>query len=167
MTDPLDAAALFRRLHEAGVVYVVIGGFAVIAHGVQRFTNDLDITPAPDRHNLTRLAQLLKELDGRQLGVGDFELDEFPGDPTDAADLAAGGNFRLSTSVGALDIMQWVPGIPDDHAYPVLAPDAVTGRVHGVPVAVCSLQHLQLMKRAAGRPQDLLDLEDLETGHQR
>jgi len=44
----LHAGALLRRLHDAGIDYVVVGGLAVIAHGVQRFTNDLDICPAPD-----------------------------------------------------------------------------------------------------------------------
>ncbi len=36
MTSGFDAAELFARLHEAGVRYVVIGGFAVIAYGAQR-----------------------------------------------------------------------------------------------------------------------------------
>lgn len=164
MSDPLDAAELFRRLHEAGVRYVVVGGFAVLAHGVQRFTKDLDITPARDRDNLTRLAGLLEEIGTQQLGVGEFEPDEFPYDPTDPDDLAR-GNFRLATSLGALDIMLWLPGISDEEAYSVLAPDAVMGEVGGVPVAVCSLEHLRVMKRAAGRPQDLRDLEDLDTAY--
>ncbi len=47
-----DAGALLRRLHEAGIEYVVIGGLGVIAPGVQRFTNDLDICPAPAPANL-------------------------------------------------------------------------------------------------------------------
>jgi hypothetical protein len=45
-------------------------------------------------------------LDARQLGIGDFEPDEFPFDPTRAEDLERGANFRLETSLGDLDIMQ-------------------------------------------------------------
>ena len=49
MTAPLDAAELFRRLADARIQYVVIGGFAVIAHGVIRATKDLDVCPTPAR----------------------------------------------------------------------------------------------------------------------
>ena len=42
---PLAAVSLLHDLHEAGVDHVVIGGFAVIAHGVVRTTTDLDICP--------------------------------------------------------------------------------------------------------------------------
>ena len=145
--------------------HVVIGGFAVIAHGVQRFTKDLDICPAPGPDNLSRLAALVRDLGGEQVGVEDFEVDEFPFDPANPEDLARGGNFRLVTPLGVLDIMQWLPGIEADHAYPVLAPDAVTGEVFKIPVRVCSLQHLRVMKQAAGRPQDQKDLEDLSLAH--
>lgn len=160
----LDPAELFRRLHEAGVHYVVVGGFAVIAHGVQRSTKDLDICPDPNPANLARLASLLAELDARHADAGDFAQEEFPYDPTDPAQLAEGGNFRLETSLGSLDLMQWISGIRGDLAYPDLARDALTADVHGVPVTVCSHAHLVAMKRAADRPQDRADLDQLARG---
>ncbi len=160
-----DAGALMRRLHEAGVEYVVIGGFAVIAHGGRRLTNDLDICPAPDPANLERLARLLQDVDARQLGLGDFDESEFPFDPRRPEELAEGGNFRLLTTEGILDVMQWVPGISDEHAYSGLVADAVDGAAFGVPLKVSSLEHLRAMKRAAGRPQDQQDLIDLDTAH--
>ncbi len=165
MTAGLDAAALFRRLHEAGVEHVVIGGFAVIAHGVIRGTKDLDICPDPAPASLERLAGLLVDLDARQVGVGDFDQREMPFDPRSPGDLAEGGNFLVETRLGRLDVMQWVAGIDADSAYRVLVADAVEGLVHGTPVKVCSLQHLRLMKRTAGRGQDLQDLRDLAIAH--
>lgn len=156
-----DPAALFRRLHGAGVRYVVVGGFAVIAHGVQRSTKDLDICPEPDPANLARLASLLAELDVRHADAGDFAQEEFPYDPTDPAQLAEGGNFRLETSLGSLDPMRWISGIPGDLAFPALARDALTADVNGVPVTVCSHAHLVAMKEAAGRDEDLVDLKRL------
>ncbi len=62
---------------------------------------------------------------------------------------------------GRLDVMQWVPGIDADRAYDVLAPDAIAVPFRGVVVRICSLAHLRQMKEAAGRPQDLVDLENL------
>jgi hypothetical protein len=76
-------------------------------------------------------------------------------------DLAAGGNFRLETSLGVLDVMQWVPGIDADRAYDRLRPGSREAIAFGIPIRVCSLSDLRAMKRAAGRPQDLQDLADL------
>jgi hypothetical protein len=61
--------------------------------------------------------------------------------------------------------MQWIPGVQGEHAYPVLAPEAIVGDFDGIPVAVCSIEHLRLMKRAAGRPVDMQDLSRLELAH--
>ncbi|MGI8730015.1 MAG: hypothetical protein ACR2LK_08525 [Solirubrobacteraceae bacterium] len=154
-----------RALSSAGVQHVVIGGFAVISHGVGRTTKDLDVVPDPDPSNLERLARCLSDLDAVQIGVGDFEEAEMPFDPTSAGDLAQGGNFRLESSAGALDVMQWVSGIDSDHAYAQLVNEAVAAEVEGIAVRICSLHHLRAMKRAAGRPQDLKDLADLAIAH--
>jgi hypothetical protein len=161
LTESLDAAALFRRLHDAEVRYVVVGGFAVIAHGFQRFTKDLDVCPDPAPDNLMRLASMLADLGARHAGLGDFGPEEFPFDPTDPGQLAEGGNFRLETPLGDLDVMQWIPGVPGDLAYDHLVRGALTAPVHGIPVAVCSLRDLLEMKRIADRPQDRIDLERL------
>ncbi len=161
----IDPEALLRRFAEGRLRYVVIGGIAVNAHGVLRSTKDVDICPDPDRGNLERLASILRDLDAVQLGMEDFEDAEMPFDPTSADDLAQGGNFRLTTSLGNLDIMQWIAGIPGDLAYPALASDLEIVELPGLDVPVCSLAKLRAMKRAAGRPQDLQDLADLAIAH--
>jgi hypothetical protein len=162
VTRGYDPQRLFERLHAAGVRYVIIGGWAVNAHGHRRFTGDVDICPDPAFDNLSRLADLLAGLNAQQLGVEGFEPDELPGDPTQAASLAEGGNFRTETDDGILDIMQWVSGDDRELGYDQLAGDAIHAAVFGTPVAVCSLSALLEMKRAAGRPQDLEDLNALQ-----
>jgi hypothetical protein len=115
--------------------------------------------------------ELLRQLHGRlgvrQLGVGDdgFSADELPFNPTRAEDLAEGGNFRLETPLGVLDVMQWIPGIEADSAYATLEADARPAQAFGIEIQVCSLAALRLMKRAAARPQDLQDLADLDAAH--
>lgn len=64
MTDVLNPEPLLRALHEAGVKHIIIGGFAVNAHGVIRPAKDLDIVPDPDPANLRSLAALLADLGG-------------------------------------------------------------------------------------------------------
>jgi len=160
-----DPEALLGRLIDEAVEFVVIGGVAVAFHGVIRATKDLDICPEPSPGNYARLASLLLALDVAQAGSDEFAAAEFPHDPTDPAQLAQGGNFQLTTALGALDVMQWVPGIDSDHAHPFLSPDAIEVAWRGRPLQICSLEHLRLMKRTAGRAQDLQDLRDLAIVH--
>ncbi len=158
MFEPDD---LLLTLTNAQVEFIVIGGIAVGVHGFVRATKDLDIVPDPAPENLARLAGALVEIGAQPVGVGDFSPEEFPYDPTDPLQLAEGANFRLETSHGPLDIMQWVPGIQTDLAYSELAPKAVAVTFRDTQIRVCALDHLRAMKRAAGRPQDLEDLKRL------
>ena len=111
MTEVLNPEPLLRALHEADVRHIIIGGFAVNAHGVIRPSKDLDIVPDPEPANLRRLASLLRDLEARHVGLEDFRAEEFPFEPTSPEDLAAGANFRLETRLGDLDVMQWSPGL--------------------------------------------------------
>jgi hypothetical protein len=153
--------ALLLALNAAGVDFIVIGGVAVGVHGFARATKDLDIVPEPSPENMQRLASLLRDLDAQHAGLADFSPEEFPFDPTDPAQLAEGANFRLETSLGPIDIMQWVAGVDTENAYTELEPAAVRVTFRGNEVRVCGLEHLRAMKRAAGRPRDIEDLHAL------
>jgi hypothetical protein len=159
--EALDPEPLLRFLHEQRVEHILIGGVAVAAHGYRRPSKDLDIVPAPNVQNLERLAHALLALHARPAELGDFEPDEFPADATDLDDLALGGNFRLETDLGSLDVMQWISGVEADDLYRELDHEALTFQLDDVPVRYCSLRHLRAMKTAAGRPRDLDDLEHL------
>lgn len=152
---------LVGALNHHDVRFIIIDGMAVAAHGFVRATKDLDIVPASDRANLVRLAAALRQVSAEIYGTGDFDASEFPYDPLDPDDLAAGGNFVLQTDAGRLDVMQWIPGIDADVAYDRLSSGAIDADILGHPVRVCSLEDLCVMKRTAGRPQDLEDLRHL------
>jgi predicted nucleotidyltransferase len=161
MAEALDPIPLLRFLEERNVEHIVIGGFAVNAHGFIRPSKDLDIVPNPSRENLGRLATALRDLNARHAEGEDFDEGEFPLDPTSVDDLSQGGNFRLETERGELDIMQWIAGLDVDDPYAELVDRAIEGEPDGVRVRICSLAHLRAMKQAAGRPRDLDDLEHL------
>jgi hypothetical protein len=163
MPAALDPVPLLKHLHEHGVEHIVIGGLAVSAHGHVRPSKDLDIVPNPARENLERLVAALAEANAVDAEVSDFDPAEVPMSAMRIEDLSQGGNFRLVTDLGDLDLFQWASGIEADDLYAELDQEALHGSVEGVPVRVCGLEHLRAMKRAAGRPQDLADLERLET----
>lgn len=152
---------LLLTLIAADVDFIIIGGVAVGVHGHVRATNDLDIVPDPAPENLARLAGVLAHLGVEHAGAGDFDQQEFPFDATDPLQLAEGGNFRLETPLGPLDILQWVPGIEVESAYAHLAANSITVDFRGRQVRACGLADLRLMKRTAGRPRDLEDLQQL------
>lgn len=122
MPDALDPVPLLKHLHGHGVEYVVIGGLAVSAHGHVRPSKDLDIVPGSSHENLARLAAALVEAGAVDAEVSDFEPDELPMSATRVEDLAQGGNFRLLTSLGDLDVFQWVSRIEADDLYAELHP---------------------------------------------
>ncbi|HTA16107.1 MAG TPA: DUF6036 family nucleotidyltransferase [Solirubrobacteraceae bacterium] len=154
----LDPERLLSTLQEHSVEFVVVGGFSLAAHGVVRGTKDLDIAPGQDQGNLKRLASALAALEAR-IDLGDIDPDEL-GIALSRDDLAQGGNFRLLTICGRLDVMQSIDGVRD---YTELSRRSVEVSVPGVPEPVwfAGYESLITMKSAAGRDQDLIDIADL------
>lgn len=76
-----------------------------------------------------------------------------------ASALADGEQVAIETDLGRLDVVQGLDGVP---SYGDLRSRASEAEILGVPVAVCSLDDLKAMKKAAGRTRDLADLEDLD-----
>lgn len=159
LPEVLDPRALFAGLAEAEIDYILIGGFAVAAHGHIRSSEDLDICPDPDPANLKRLAGFLAEVDARNIDADDFGAAELV--PHDLDGLRGGGNFRLRTSLGKFDVMQYLEPFEDD-AWRTLSKNAEAREVFGHRILVCGYEDLIEMKTAAGRPKDLSDIADLK-----
>jgi hypothetical protein len=105
----------------------------------------------------TSSATVVRAIAGRQIGV---DTEFLPHQP-DTAGLAAGGSFQLATSHGQLDILQEGGAIPP---YAELAGSALETEYEGLRIRYCSREHLIEMKRAARRPLDLRDLDELGAG---
>jgi predicted nucleotidyltransferase len=150
--------ALLERLVEADIRFVLIGGLAVGAWGYVRGTKDVDLVPDPAEENLNRLAELLRELDGK-VEVEDRLL------TPDAISifLRTGDRTLVATELGPVDVLQGLPQVPPFEVLDAQATDVDLG---GLRVRVCSLEHLLEMKRASDRPRDRDDLESLETAQQ-
>src|SRR5438477_461738 len=57
-----DVIAVARYLSEAGVEYALVGGYAIAAHGFNRFSEDVDILVNPSRENTARWIAALSRL---------------------------------------------------------------------------------------------------------
>jgi Nucleotidyl transferase AbiEii toxin, Type IV TA system len=155
----LALSRLLRRLVQAEVDFVVVGGVAVVVQASPRFTADLDICYATEQANLDRLGAALVEL-GAQLRGIDADLPFAP----DGQTLRRTRTLTLTTRYGDLDLLVDPDGAP---GYATLRRNASRIELDGVTVLVASIDDLLAMKRAAGRPQDLIDVESLEIARRR
>ena len=148
-----DPLRLFRELNADGVRYVVIGAFAGRLLGSPTLTRDLDVCHAIDSGNLEALATVLRRLKARLRG-GDrpvpFRID--------ARSLAVIQSLTLTTDAGDLDLLAVPAGT---QGFEDLARTAEPTDIDGLTVLVASIDDLIRMKRAAGRPKDLIELEVL------
>lgn len=153
----LELESLLDALADHEVEYLVVGGFAVSAHGFPRATKDIDICPEPSDANLKRLAAALAELDAEAIGLEEFDLEpDFEG-------LKLGGNWILMTKHGRLDVMQHLKGLGQDGGgWKELRPHAEKRGFLGHETLFCSYEDLIKMKTAAGRDQDKVDVRTLK-----
>jgi hypothetical protein len=152
---------VFGSLQRAQVRFLVVGGVAVVAHGVIRYTNDLDLVFAFDEDNLRKGVQALEEL-GFKASI-----------PITAAAFADPENRRRWAHEKNMLVFQMALFAEDDLPIDIfieppfdfeqeyvnashceLAPDLF--------VPVVSVDRLIAMKRQAGRPRDLEDVANLE-----
>lgn len=143
---------ILEDLNRVGVRYVLIGGIALIRHGVIRATRDVDAVFDPDPQNLDRIQALVTE----------WGATRPDGSPVQAESISSNRSIHLSMSYGDLDLVsEKIAGIP----FSDLFARAEVKKVDGVEAPICSLEDLVAMKRAVGRDRDLVDLADLEAAH--
>lgn len=150
---PFDPIRAFQTLVRHRVRFVVIGGFAGRLWGSTTMTNDLDICYAKDGKNLRALAEALRELEASLRGAPDG----LPFRPN-AETLARGDHFTFTTNAGNLDCLATPAG---SRGFSELIAGATRMKLDAVEVPVAALDDLIRLKRAAGRPKDLVEVEIL------
>jgi hypothetical protein len=153
--------AIVSTLNSAGVEYLIVGGLAVNAHGFVRLTRDIDIVARLTPENASRSLGALLNL-GYRMSI--------PEKPEGFADAATRQRWRDEKQMIVLKLWS------DEHRrtpvdlfvnepFPVaeeLARCVFLEISPGIRAPVVSLETLLEMKRAVGRPQDLIDVEELE-----
>lgn len=70
-----DFKEFAESLNARGVEYLVVGGYALAAHGHPRYTGDIDFWVGPSADNLARPLDALKDFGFASLGLGVSDFD--------------------------------------------------------------------------------------------
>lgn len=139
-----DLKSLVRSLDANGVEYLLIGGFALAAHGYQRATTDIDLMVASTVEAGSRMKAALMVLPDQ--AAKDLEPEWF----------TEGENIRVGDDI-IVDIMLNANG----QTYDTLKHYAQIVEVEGVPIRTVSLDGLLLTKRTM-RDKDRMDCVVIE-----
>jgi hypothetical protein len=128
------------------VRFLIVGGYAVAAHGHPRFTKDLDVWVWLDEQNANRLVSALEDFGFGSLGL------------TPADFLEEGVVVQLGYPPKRIDILTQVDGVQFDPCWE----RHVEVEIGGQRVPFLSANDLLANKKAAGRPQDMADVSVIE-----
>jgi len=140
-----DFVDLLGAFASCGVEYLVVGGYAVAFHARPRATKDIDLWIATGADNLRKTARAL-----RQFGAPAVVIEALRSStPNDV--------IWMGQPPRRVDILQHVDGVEFSSCYE----RRIRTTWDGVEAVIIGLDDLLASKRAAGRPQDLLDVAEL------
>lgn len=142
-----DYKEMLQALADEKVRFLLVGAYALAAHGYLRATMDIDIWVMPSPWNADAVLRAL-----RRFGAPLHDLT--------AADLQADGTvFQIGVAPRRIDIITTASGLHFEETFE----RSLTVDIEGIEVHVPSLDDLIRNKRTAGRTKDLADAEALET----
>lgn len=145
-----DLAGVVADANAAGLDYVVIGGFAVIAHGYFRATKDSDLLVPDGSETDEAILRFLDRTGATRLSDGKVLTKD---------EVAGAHHLRVDSRHGVIDIMRG--GLPPLD-YETVAASAEEGTWRDSRFRVAALRSVVGFKRLANRSQDRVDLERLE-----
>jgi len=131
------------------VKYLIIGAYAVAVHAQPRATKDLDILVKADQQNARAVFAALAEFGAPLTGLTSADFEE------------PGPFFRMGREPVGVDILTAIPGVEFDTAW-ARRVEEVFDEQTNLRANFISREDLLAAKRAAGRPQDLADIEAIE-----
>ncbi len=144
---------LLAKLADAGLEFVIVGGYAAVTHGSAYITRDVDICIVFSTENVARLRAALRDFHPfhRMTPQRLSFLEYPPGDqPLD--------NLYLQTDLGMVDVLSTVLGVGD---FKRLEKNSEELEVDGYRYRVISIEDLIQAKEAMGRDKDLLTAKEL------
>ncbi|MDH3601571.1 MAG: hypothetical protein OEU26_18315 [Candidatus Tectomicrobia bacterium] len=146
MLNP-DFRDMLSALCAEDVEFLLVGAYALAAHGYPRATGDMDIWIRCSDENTRRIWQALQRFGAP---LADLTLDDLKTPDT---------VFQIGVAPRRIDILTSIDGVEFDEAWPQRRIIEVEGQTF----AVISRDHLLQNKKASGRPKDLADVTWLES----
>ena len=146
MATNRDFNDLFCAFNAHDVRYLVVGAYAVTFHARPRFTQDLDLWVDPEPENSHRVLAALASFGAPVRDLSAMQL------------ARPGLVVQLGVAPNRIDVLTGVEGLSFSEAWPA----RVAANYSGILIHVIGREHLIRNKRALGRPQDLLDVQELE-----
>jgi hypothetical protein len=140
-----DFRDMLQALNDADADFLVVGAYAVAAHGHPRATGDLDIWVRADVENAPKVIVALSAFGA-------------PMDQISEQDFASPSVvFQIGVPPGRIDILTDVSGVEFRTAWE----SRMSITIDGISFPVLGRADLVANKRASGRPKDLADLDAL------
>lgn len=140
-----DFRDMLLALSAEGAEFLVVGAYAMGAHGVPRATGDMDMWVGPAGDNPERVWRALAAFGAP---LEDLQLEDLR-----RADLV----FQIGVAPQRIDIITSITAVTFAEAYS----ERLTVELEGISIPVLARAHLLRNKRAVGRPKDLADLDAL------
>ena len=148
-----DLQRLLQRLDDAGIEFVLVGGYAAMLHGSSLLTRDVDVCAVLSAANIEKLRDAFREL--HPVHRSSSPQRSFLDEPERGVAL---DNLYLNTDLGTLDLLGRITGVGE---YERVARDAVEVELFGRRVRAISLDDLIAAKEALGRDKDLIAAKEL------
>jgi len=151
---------VFRKLKERKINYLVVGGIAVALHGAPRFTADADLALQLVPDNIEKFLLALEQLGYEPkapVNAKDFA------DPKKRAGWIKDKGMTVLSFWNTNDPLKLIDVfVANPIDFQEMANEKMVKTAAGIEIPIPSLRHLIKLKRIAGRPQDLRDIELLE-----
>lgn len=141
-----DFKEFIELLNEHEVKYLVIGGYAVSYHGYPRYTKDIDFWIWLEKENLSKLVDTINSFGFGFLGLKTADL------------LNPNNIIQLGQEPNRIDLLVDLEKADFKNCYS----KRETVRIDNIDVSFIGLEELIMVKKNAGRLQDLADAEQLE-----
>lgn len=142
---PRDWSELLALLNAEGVDFLVVGAYALAAHGHERYTKDLDLWLAPTEDNARKVGSVLADF-----GYPDLA-------PSTAEWTQEKAMVQLGREPYRVDLLNFASGLEFSEAWKA----SVTGQLGGIDVRCLGKEELVRNKLASGRIQDFADAETI------
>ncbi|MDI6741816.1 MAG: nucleotidyl transferase AbiEii/AbiGii toxin family protein [Smithella sp.] len=141
-----DYRDILQALSDEKVRFILVGAYALAAHGYPRATMDIDIWVMPSPDNADAVLRALRRFGAalQTLTKEDLQKD--------------GTIFQIGVAPRRIDIITAASGLQFEQAYR----NSIAINIEGIDVRILSIDDLILNKKATGRTKDLADTEALE-----